>query len=123
MAMLRPIPKRILTQTMTIHVPSAMDADQNVTYTDTVVSHVHFQSDHRTLKQKDNTEIQTTGIIFADTRYSRPELDYLALSAQAEAVGAQGSPPRARGKVWAARAAPRPSGSPPRARGKVPSPG
>lgn len=89
MAMLRPIPKRILTQTMTIHVPSAMDADQNATYTDTVVSHVHFQSDHRTLKQKDNTEVQTTGIIFADARNSRPALDYLELSAQAEAVGAQ----------------------------------
>ena len=89
MAMLRPIPKRILSQTMTLHVPDAMDTDQNVTYTDTVVAHVHFQSDHRTIKQKDNTEIQTTGVLFIDPRYSRPALDYLALSAQAEAVGAQ----------------------------------
>lgn len=89
MVMLRPIPKRILSQTMTLHVPSAMDTDQNVTYTDTVVSHVHFQSDHRTIKQKDNTEIQTTGVLFIDPRYSRPALDYLALSAQAEAIGAQ----------------------------------
>ena len=85
--MLSPIPRRILQDTMTLYVPTGLDRYQkpvNETYT---VNFVHIQSDNRTHKTADNTEVTLTGTIFVDARYSSPHLDYWALQKQAQEAG------------------------------------
>lgn len=85
--MLSSIPRRILRDTMTLFVPTAVDRYQQPTTTTYTVQNVHMQADNRTHKASDNTEVALTGIIFIDARYSTPALDYAALQASAQAAG------------------------------------
>lgn len=86
--MLTPIPRRILRDTLTLSVPSGFDRYQkpldSVTYT---VNNVHLQSDNRTRKTTDNTEVTLTGVLFVDARYSTPALDFWALQKSAQEAG------------------------------------
>lgn len=86
--MLAPIPRRILRDTLTLIVPGGVDRYQNAqnatTYT---VKNVHVQSDNSTHKTAQNTEVTLRGILFVDTRYSTPTLDYWALQEAAQAAG------------------------------------
>ena len=86
--MLRPIPARILTHTITVNVPSTVDAWGTQAAGQTYdVAHVNVQPVNETRKSKDNTEVNLTGICFADCRLSSPALDYWALKNAAEAAG------------------------------------
>lgn len=86
--MLSPIPRRILRDTMTLSVPSGFDRYQNpLTPTTYTVTNVHIQSDNSTHKTAQNTEVTLRGIIFVDTRYSSPTLDYWALQEATQALG------------------------------------
>ena len=86
--MLSPIPRRILRDTLILSIPRGFDRYQNplkpVVYT---VANVHVQSDNRSLKGAQNTEVQLRGTLFIDARYSRPALDYWALQEAAQAAG------------------------------------
>ena len=86
--MLSPIPRRILRDTMTLSVPTGFDRYQNpLTPTTYTVTNVHIQADNSTHKTAQNTEVTLRGIIFVDTRYSSPTLDYWALQEATEALG------------------------------------
>lgn len=82
--MLQPIPKRILTKTATISVPTGVDSWQKPTYTTTTVYYTHLQNTNEVRKTKDNTEIVLRSILFIDVKISTPSLDYLALERTAE---------------------------------------
>lgn len=86
--MLSPIPRKILRDTLTLHVPTGIDRYQQPTGEKTyVVQNVHLQSDNITKKTSDNTEVTLSGIIFIDARHSTPALDYEALQNAAHAAG------------------------------------
>lgn len=92
--MLKPIPARILTHSVTFYVPT-LDAWGNLTTPASSeenpqaypVTHVCVQPVNETRKTKDNTEVDLTGICFADVRLSTPALDYWSLKNQAEEAG------------------------------------
>lgn len=86
--MLQPIPKRLLTKTVTVGVPSGVDSWQKPTYTSYTVYYTHLQNTNEVRKTKDNTEIVLRSILFVDARISTPALDYLALEATAESQNA-----------------------------------
>ena len=86
--MLKPIPRKILSQTMVLHIPTSCDADYNVQYSNLVVKRVHLQDDRAILKQNDNTEVQRKGVLFIDSRLSSPKLDYIDLEQRANKIGA-----------------------------------
>lgn len=86
--MLSPIPRRILRDTLTLSVPGGVDRYQKPTDPTTyTVSNVHLQSDNSTHKTANNTEVTLRGVLFVDTRYSTPALDYWALQEAAQAAG------------------------------------
>lgn len=86
--MLSPIPRRILRDTLTLSVPSGFDRYQKpldpTVYT---VSNVHLQSDNSTHKSAQNTEVVLRGVLFVDSRYSTPKLDYWALQTATQQAG------------------------------------
>ena len=85
--MLSPIPRSILRDTLELYVPTGIDRYQQPTVETYTVQNVHIQSDNRTHKTADNTEVSLTGIIFIDARRSEPALDYWALQRQAHEAG------------------------------------
>ena len=89
--MLSPIPRRILQDTLTLNVPTAFDRYQTPTLPESpyVVKNVHFQGDNTTKLSTQNSEVTLAGIIFIDSRYSKPALDYEALQEAAQAAGGE----------------------------------
>ena len=85
--MLSPIPRSILRDTLELYVPTGIDRYQNPVVKTYTVENVHIQSDNRTHKTADNTEVSLTGIIYIDARRSEPALDYWELQRQAHAAG------------------------------------
>ena len=85
--MLRPIPSRILTHSAILKVCTGQDEWQTPVYQSYTLHRICVQNDHKTLKQRDNTEVRTTGIAFYDARLSTPHLDLEALQAQSDANG------------------------------------
>ena len=86
--MLSPIPRRILRDTLTLSVPSGVDRYQKpldpTVYT---VQNVHIQNSNETRKTSNNTEVLLRAILFVDSRYSTPKLDYWALQTAAQQAG------------------------------------
>ena len=82
--MLQPIPKRLLTKTATVSVPTGVDSWQKPTYSATTVYYTHLQNTNELRKTKDNTEVVLRSILFIDAKISTPSLDYLALERSAE---------------------------------------
>lgn len=86
--MLSPIPRRILRDTLTLSVPSGFDRYQKplepTVYT---VQNVHIQNSNETRKTSNNTEVLLRAILFVDSRYSTPKLDYWALQTAAQQAG------------------------------------
>lgn len=86
--MLSPIPSRILRDTLTLYVPSAVSRYQTVTngasYT---VNNVHIQGSNDTRITTDNTEVSLRALLFVDVRNSSPNLDYMALQSAAQKAG------------------------------------
>lgn len=86
--MLSPIPRRILRDTLTLSVPAGFDRYQTpLAPTEYIVTAVHLQADNSTHKTADNTEVTLRGVLFVDTRYSKPTLNYWALQESAQAAG------------------------------------
>jgi hypothetical protein len=72
---------------MELFVPTGIDRYQKPVGETYTVQNVHIQSDNRTHKTADNTEVSLTGIIFIDARRSEPALDYWALQRKAHEAG------------------------------------
>ncbi len=85
--MIKPIPPRILKQTVTLRVCSAIDAWQTPTWTNYTISHVCIQPTHETAKTKENTEVALKSVLFIDARLSTPNLDINALQVESEKNG------------------------------------
>lgn len=83
--MLSPIPRRILRDTLTLSVPSGFDRYQKpLNPTVYTVQNVHIQNSNETRKTSNNTEVLLRAILFVDSRYSTPKLDYWALQTAAQ---------------------------------------
>ena len=86
--MLKPIPSRILKQTVVFNSCTAVDAWQNPTYSATTVTRCCIQPANETRKTKDNTEVVLRSLLFVDYRLSTPSgLDIDALKNTSEANG------------------------------------
>lgn len=85
--MLRPIPKWLLRDLVTIKVCTGIDAWQKPTWQEYTVSNVHLQNTNEVKKTRDNTEVVLRSILFIDSTRSTPQLDYAALVEQSEAAG------------------------------------
>ncbi len=86
--MIRPIPPRILAQTVTLSVCQSIDAWQEPTYENYDVSRVCLQPTNMTAKTKENTEVTLRSLLFVDARLSAPALDWNALQVESEKNGA-----------------------------------
>lgn len=97
--MLSHIPRSILKSSAVFSVPTSFDRWQNpqgpfpdnsdvpgavTTYT---VENVHLQADNTTHRTAQNTEVVLRGILYVDSRYSTPALDFEALQRTAHAAG------------------------------------
>ena len=87
--MLSPIPSVMLKDSAVFHVPVSVDDYQMPVYEDLVVNHVHIQNSNVIKTSVTNEEVVLRAILFVDTKRSTPVYDYMALAAQAEAIGAQ----------------------------------
>ena len=85
--MLRPIPSRILRDSMTLQVCTGLDAWQKPTWEEYIVTGVHVQNTNEVKKTTTNTEVVLRSVIFVDTVRSQPALDYQALCDQSQAAG------------------------------------
>lgn len=81
---LRPIPRRMLTDTVAVFVPTGIDRYQQPSGTTYTIAHVHIQNTNETRKTADNTEVTLRSLLFIDGRYSTPRLDMLALQESAQ---------------------------------------
>lgn len=87
--MLAPIPRQILTDSMTLFVPTGIDVYQNPTGDTYTVANVHLQNTNEIRRTATNSEVVLRSLLFVDARQSSPSLDYVALARAAQAVGAQ----------------------------------
>lgn len=85
--MLRPIPRALLTDSMTLKVCTGVDSWENPTWALYPVQNVHIQNTNEVKKTKDNTEVVLQSIIFVDPVRSTPAFDYEALVQQSLAAG------------------------------------
>lgn len=85
--MLRPIPRALLTDSLTLKVCTGVDAWQNPTQEEYAVSAVHLQDSNAVKKTANNTEVVLRGVLFVDSRRSLPSLDYRALCELSESNG------------------------------------
>nr|DAK87765.1 MAG TPA: Minor capsid protein [Caudoviricetes sp.] len=85
--MLEPIPRRMLTDTLELHVPSGIDVYQNLTEKTYTVSGVHLQNTNETRKTTENTEVVLRSVLFVDGRLSQPVYDYVSFQTLAHIAG------------------------------------
>ena len=87
--MLSPIPSVMLKDSAVFHVPVSIDEYQKAVYQDYAVNHLHIQNSNAIKQSVTDEEVVLRAILFVDNKRSTPVYDYMALMAQAEAVGAQ----------------------------------
>ena len=85
--MLSPIPSVMLKDRAVFHVPVSVDEYQQAVFEDIEVNHVHIQNSNAVKHSSTNEEVLLRAILFVDTKRSTPVYDYMALMAQAEAIG------------------------------------
>lgn len=85
--MLRPIPARLLRDSLTLQVCTGVDVWQKPTWQEYAVTGVHVQNTNEVKKTTSNTEVVLRSVIFVDTVRSQPVLDYQALCDQSQAAG------------------------------------
>lgn len=89
---MRPIPPRMLRHTVTLRVPTGMDAYHVVQYEDVLLNRVCLQRSLTTNKRNangaQNTEAAFSATLFVDARLSTPKgIDLDALKRRADAAG------------------------------------
>lgn len=85
--MSRKPPAHVYAQTVTLRVCTGVDRWNAPTWNETTVNHVNVQPASGTTMTKDNTEVQLTGMLFADSVYTEPTLDWQAMKDASEAAG------------------------------------
>lgn len=88
--MLKPIPRKILTHTITLKVCTGTDVWQNPTFTAQTIENVCMQPSNETLRSQSNTEVVLRALLFIDARRSTPAgINLEALKTASESAGAQ----------------------------------
>lgn len=85
--MSRKPPAHVYAQTATLRVCSGVNRWNAPTWSETSVGHVNVQPASATVLTKDNTEVQLSGMLFADSVYTAPALDWQAKKDESEAAG------------------------------------
>ena len=80
-------PKYVYNATIAVNVCQSVDRWQAATDTTTTVKGVNFQDAHDTALNKDNTEVSLRALVFIDSDYSTPHLDYWSLQKSSETAG------------------------------------
>lgn len=80
-------PKHIYNASITVNVCTGVDRWQEATVESTVVNGVNFQNDHDTRLNSDSTVVTLNALVFIDSDYSKPALDYWNLQKTSEANG------------------------------------
>lgn len=86
-AVLRPIPGRILQSTALVEVCRAVDRYHNPVYDEYTVKRVHLQPTNEVRKSLQDTDLTLSGLLFVDARISNPALDWMALFQAANEAG------------------------------------
>lgn len=87
--MLRPIPRRILSDNAILKIPTSIDIYQNPRYETYNMNNIHVQNTNQVIKNTENTEVVLRAVLFFDCRLSNPiGLDIWALERGANKVGA-----------------------------------
>lgn len=87
--MLRTIPRKILKNTVTLKVPSAVNKYGEQTYTSYQLEKVHIQPTHLITKSKDDKQVRLNAVLFYDNRVSSPFVDFMTQQASADSLNAQ----------------------------------
>ena len=74
--MLRPIPQKILTDTLILKRPIGFNVYQEAQYEIIKVKNVHVQSSNDIKMSATNTEVALKAIAYIDARISTPHLNY-----------------------------------------------
>lgn len=85
--MLRPIPGKMLKDSVVLRVPSGTDRWQNVTYEEYEIYNVHLQADNKATISVNNSEVTLTGTLFIDAIRSTPALNIDELNNRAHENG------------------------------------
>lgn len=85
--MLKPIPARMLKDTVVLKVPTGNDRWGHETFEEYTINNVHLQSDNVTKLSNNNTEVTLTGVLFIDGTRSVPRYDIDGLQLQAHNTG------------------------------------
>ncbi len=85
--MVSPIPRQLLTQTVTVLACTGTDKWKEQTTISYTVHHVHLQDSNSVHKTAANTEVVLRAILYVDARRSTPVLDWRVLLRTAQAAG------------------------------------
>ena len=80
-------PAHVYAQEVTLRVCTGVNRWNAPTWEETVINHVNMQPASGTILTKDNTEVQLSGMLFADSVYTAPALDWQAKKDASEAAG------------------------------------
>ncbi|WP_418290622.1 putative minor capsid protein [Massilicoli timonensis] len=87
--MLRPIPRRILSDNAILKIPTSIDIYQNPIYETYNMNNIHVQNTNQVIKNTENTEVVLRAVLFFDCRLSSPiGLDIWSLERDANKVSA-----------------------------------
>lgn len=85
--MLRPIPRKILTDTLILKRPTGFNVYQEAQYEIIRVKNVHVQSSNDIKMTATNTEVALKAIAYIDARTSTPQLNYSEIEYEAQRIG------------------------------------
>ena len=85
--MLRPIPQKILTDTLILKRTTGFNVYQEAQYEIIRVKNVHVQSSNDIKISATNTEVALKAIAYIDARISTPQLNYSEIEYEAQRIG------------------------------------
>lgn len=85
--MARKPPSHLYGHSITLRVCTGVDTFQNPLWREYAVEHVNLQASTGTTVTAANTDASMRSLMFVDSLYSSPSLDWFALKAESEAAG------------------------------------
>ena len=85
--MLKPIPARMLKDSVVLQVPTGADRWGHDTFEEYRISNVHLQADNKTTITVRNTEVTLTGVLFIDCKRSNPKYNIEELQEKSQNAG------------------------------------
>lgn len=85
--MSRKPPAHVYAHSVTLRTCTGVDRWNAPTWDEQTVEHVNVQPASGTTMNKDNTEVQLNALLFADSLYTVPSLDWWGLKDASEAAG------------------------------------